>query len=70
MQRTKDFHMSNPHILERTPLLVNKHLVQLVKRFEPLNYVPEYGVFAIEVVDVVGQGDEELACATPYRPIC
>jgi len=58
---TENDDMPYPHILKRAVILIHKYFVQLVQCIESLHYVSEYRVFAVEVVDVVTEGDEELA---------
>ena len=53
--------MPYPDILERPPILVHVHLIDLVKRVQALDDMPERGVLPVQVLDVVSQRDEELA---------
>lgn len=58
--------MPYPHILQRPPVLVREHVIQLIQRLKSLNDVSKHRVPPIQVVDPVRQGDEELASTSAY----
>lgn len=55
--------MPYSHILERPPLLIDKHVVELVQHVESLDNVTKHGVLAVQILDLVGKRHEELAAA-------
>jgi hypothetical protein len=51
------------NILERSPLLVQKRIVDPIERVEPLNHMPKHRMLPVEILDIVREGDEELGSA-------
>lgn len=61
--------MADPDIPERSPLLVRQRLVDLAEGVLPLDDAAKGGVFPVEVVEVLGEGEEELAPAPALVPL-
>lgn len=61
---TKNKNMPNPNILERSPILIGKHVIQLIKRIQTLHNMSKNRMFPIEVINSVREGDKELT-STP-----
>lgn len=61
--------MPNPDILERTSVCIHKHLVELIKHVQSLNYVAEDSMLPIQIVGVISESDKELGRATAWLTI-
>lgn len=59
--------MSNPHILERPPVLVYEHVTQLVQGIQPFYHMPKNGVLSIQILNSIRQCYEKLASTTSAR---
>jgi hypothetical protein len=57
---TKYDHMSNTDIFQGSSSLINKHIVELVKRVEALHDMSEDCMAAVQVLEVVRKRKEEL----------
>lgn len=58
--------MSDPHILEWSPILICEDVIQLVQRLQPFYDVTKNCMLPVEIVYVVCKCDEELAAATTF----
>lgn len=55
--------MADPDIPERSPLLIGQRLVDLAEGVLPFDDAPKGGMFPVEVVEILGEGEKELAPA-------
>jgi hypothetical protein len=56
--------MPDPYVLERPRILVYKDFIQLVQRIKAFNYMAKHSMPAVQVIYIIGEGDEELGSAT------
>ena len=56
--------MPDSNIFEGPSILVREYIIQLIQRLQSFHHMTEYSVFPIQVVDIVGQCDEELTAAS------
>lgn len=56
--------MPDSNIFEGPSILVREYIIQLIQRLQSFHHMTEHSVFPIQVVDIVGQCDEELTAAS------
>lgn len=64
---TEYYYMSYSDILQWPTIVVYKDFIELVQRFQTLHDVSENSMFTVQIFDVVGQCDEELATAATFE---
>lgn len=62
---TENLDMMDPNILQWSPLLINKHIIQLIQHLHPLHHPPKHRMLSIQVLDILCQSEEELTAASP-----
>ena len=58
--------MSYSNIFERPPIMIHKDFIQLIQRIQSFNDVPKHCMLAIQVIDIFGKCDEDLASTTTF----
>jgi hypothetical protein len=52
--------MPNPNILQRSPLFIQKSLINPIKRIKPFNNMSKNSMFSIQIINLVRQRNEKL----------